>query len=64
VELDSIELRTSERAGLVPDRVRYGGRAEIVHERGPAECGDGNVTDGSWSGWIRPRSRQAERGAV
>ena len=39
VELDAVELRPRERAGLVPDRVRHRGRAEVVHERRPAERG-------------------------
>ena len=40
VKLDPIELGSRERAGLVPDRVRHHGRAEVVHERRPAERGD------------------------
>ena len=43
VKLDAVELRPRERAGLVPDRVRYHGGAEVVHERRPAERGCGIV---------------------
>jgi hypothetical protein len=34
VKLHPVELGAGERPGLVSDRVRYGGAAELVHERG------------------------------
>jgi len=39
VKLDAVELRPRERAGLVPDRVRHGARAEVVEESRPANGG-------------------------
>ena len=40
MELDPVELGARERTGLVPDRVRHAGRAELVHERRPTDHHD------------------------
>ena len=53
VQLDPVELRAGERTGLVPDRVRDGGRAELVYESGPPQCRDGAVGESEQPGGVR-----------
>src|ERR1700736_6703615 len=59
MKLDAVELRSRQRAGLVPDRVRDRGGAEVVYEGRPAEPRDSIVGEPEHTGGIRGELRAA-----
>ena len=59
VKFDPIELRPRQRPGLVQDRVRHDGGAEVVHERGAPDRGDGLFGQSEHAGGVGRELRAA-----